>query len=337
MNKSIQKIGIAGAGAWGTALATTARRAGRDVVIQAHEADVVEAINNDHENGRFLPGISLDKEIRASTDLKDITACDAVLLVMPAQFLRAATSEMAATWRPGVPAVICAKGIEQETGALLSEVCAETLPDVTLAVLSGPTFAIEVARDLPTAIILASKDLAQAKALAQAIGTPTFRTYRSDDVTGAELGGAIKNVLAIGCGIIEGRGLGDNARAAFITRGLAEIARLASAKGASPETVVGLSGLGDLTLTCNAMQSRNFSLGVALGEGRSLKDILSQRTSVSEGVFTASSAVRLASTLHVDAPLCAAMDQILNANANIDATIKDLLARPVGAEDPLGK
>jgi glycerol-3-phosphate dehydrogenase (NAD(P)+) len=335
MSKKIQKIGIAGAGAWGTALAATARRAGRDVVIQAHEADVVEAINNNHENSRFLPGIRLDKEIRATTKLEDITACDAVLLVMPAQFLRAATGALAATWREGVAAVICAKGIEQETGALLSEVCADTLPGVAIAVLSGPTFAIEVARGLPTAITLASKNQDQATALAEAIGTPAFRTYRSDDVIGVELGGAIKNVLAIGCGIIKGRNLGDNARAAFITRGLAEIARLASAKGAKPETLVGLSGIGDLTLTCNALQSRNFSLGVALGEGRALDDILKQRSSVSEGVFTASSAVRLAKNLAVDAPLCTAMDQILNHNADIEATIKGLLARPVGAEDPL--
>ncbi|NQU58956.1 MAG: NAD(P)-dependent glycerol-3-phosphate dehydrogenase [Rhodospirillales bacterium] len=337
MNENIQKIGIAGAGAWGTALAATVRRAGRDVIIQAHEADVVNAINNNHENSRFLPGVKLDKDIRATDNLKDITACDAVLLVMPAQFLRATTTEMAASWQEGVPAVICAKGIEQKTGALLSEVCAETLPGVTIAVLSGPTFAIEVARGLPTAITLASKYLGQAAALATAIGTPTFRAYRSDDVIGVELGGAIKNVLAIGCGIIQGRGLGDNARAAFITRGLAEIARVAAAKGADPETLVGLSGVGDLTLTCNAMQSRNFSLGVALGEGRSLDDILKERASVTEGVFTASSAVRLAKSLNVDAPLCNAMDQILNNKADIDATIKSLLARPVGAEDPLGK
>ena len=336
MNKTIQKIGIAGAGAWGTALAATARRAGRDVVIQAHEADVVEAINSVHENCRFLPGIKLDKEIRATTNFEDITACDAVLLVMPAQFLRAATTEMATSWRDGVPAVICAKGIEQKTGALLSEVCAETLPGVTLAVLSGPTFAIEVAHGLPTAVTLASKDPDQAAALVTAMGTPTFRAYRSDDVVGVELGGAIKNVLAIGCGIIEGRGLGDNARTAFITRGLAEIARLATAKGASPETLVGLSGVGDLTLTCNAMQSRNFSLGVALGAGRSLEDVLGERSSVTEGVFTASSTVRLAKSLNVDAPLCTAMDQILNKGADIEATIKGLLARPVGAEDPLG-
>ena len=336
MNHIIEKIGVAGAGAWGTALAATAKRAGRDVVIQAHEPDVAEAINQTHENTRFLPGVPLDKDIRATTDMREITACDAVLLVMPAQFLRATTSAMAPLWRSGVPAVICAKGIEQKTGALLSEIATETLPGTPIAVLSGPTFAIEVARGLPTAVTLASKDSGMAKALSNAIGTPTFRAYRADDVIGAELGGAIKNVLAIGCGIIQGRRLGDNARAAFITRGLAEIARLATAKGADPETLVGLSGLGDLTLTCNAMQSRNFSLGVALGEGNSLADILGQRSSVTEGVFTASSAVQLAQALNVEAPLCTAMDNILNNNADIDATIQSLLARPVGDEDPLG-
>lgn len=336
MSNTIHKIGVAGAGAWGTALAATARRAGREVVIWAHEADVVETINKTHENSQFLPGVKLDKNIRATTAIGEITDCDAVLLVMPAQFMRAATTDMAADWRAGVPAVICAKGIEQKSGALLSEICAQTLPGVPLAVLSGPTFAIEVAHGLPTAVTLACKDSGQGLALAGAIGTSTFRAYRSSDIIGVELGGAIKNVLAIGCGIIEGRGLGDNARAALITRGLAEIARLATAKGADPATIVGLSGVGDLTLTCNAMQSRNFSLGVALGAGRFLREILAERASVTEGVFTASSAVRLAKTLNVDAPLCTAMDQILNHHADIDATIKGLLARPVGEEDPLG-
>ena len=336
MSIIIQKVGVIGAGAWGTALAVTARRAGRDVVIQAHEEDVADTINQAHENKHFLPGVQLDKDIRATTDLSEIAACDAVLLAMPAQFLRAVTGEMAALWRANVPAVICAKGIEQKTGALLSEIATQTLPGVTLAVLSGPTFAVEVAMGLPTAVTLASKDSDTVAALSKAISTPTFRAYRSDDIIGVELGGAIKNVLAIGCGIIEGRKLGDNARAAFITRGLAEIARMAAAKGADPGTMLGLSGLGDLTLTCNAMQSRNFSLGVALGKGQALDDILAKRSSVAEGVFTASSAVQLAKALNVETPLCKAMDSILNNNADIDQTIQNLLARPVGDEDPLG-
>lgn len=336
MISSFQKIGVVGSGAWGTALAATAKRAGRDVVLHAHEADVADDINTHHVNRRFLDGIDLDPAIRATTDLTEITACEAVLLVMPAQFLRAVTTQMSPHWPAGLPAVICAKGIEQKTGALLSEITAETLPQAALAILSGPTFAIEVARGLPTAVTLAAKDDGLAAKLSIALGTPTFRAYRSADIIGVELGGAIKNVLAIGCGIIQGRGLGDNARAAFITRGLAEIARIAAAKGAAPETLVGLSGLGDLTLTCNAMQSRNFSLGVALGEGRTLEDILSERAAVTEGVFTASSAVQLADSLGVDAPLCAAMNGILNRQADIDATIRALLARPVGNESPLG-
>lgn len=336
MMNSFQKIGVVGAGAWGTALAATARRAGRDVVLHAHEAEVADDINTHHINSRFLSGVDLDPAILATTDLKDITACEAVLLVMPAQFLRAVTAQMSPHWPAGLPAVICAKGVEQKTGALLSEVAAETLPQAPLAVLSGPTFAIEVARGLPTGVTLAAMDHDLAEALSKAIGTPTFRAYRSTDIVGVELGGAIKNVLAIGCGIIQGRGMGDNARAAFITRGLAEIARIAAAKGAIPETLVGLSGLGDLTLTCNAMQSRNFSLGVALGEGRSLDDVLSEREAVTEGVFSASSVVQLTDSLGVDAPICAAMNGILNQQADIDATIQSLLARPVGDEDPLG-
>lgn len=336
MSKTIQTIGVVGAGAWGTALAATARRAGRDVLIQAHEDEVADAINTAHENSQFLPGVALDPAIRATTELSEIAPCDAVLLVTPAQFLRPVTSQMAPSWRPGVPAVICAKGIEQKSGALLSEVAAETLPGVTLAVLSGPTFAIEVAKGLPTAVTLAAKNSETAVSLSKAIGTPTFRAYRSDDIIGVELGGAIKNVLAIGCGIIQGRDMGDNARAAFITRGLAEIARIATAKGADPETVVGLSGLGDLTLTCNAMQSRNFSLGFALGQGRTLADILAERSAVTEGVFSASSSVQLARSLNVEAPICTAMNGILNENADIDATIQTLLARPVGDESPLG-
>jgi len=331
----IQKIGIIGAGAWGTALAITARRAGRDVVIQAHEADVANTINQVHENSFFLPGIPIDKGIWATTDLSKIAACDAVFLAMPAQYLRAVTGEMATFWRAGVPALICAKGIEQKTGLLLSEIATQTLPGVKLAVLSGPTFAIEVAKGLPTAVTLASKDVNTLVALSKTISTPTFRAYRSHDIIGVELGGAIKNVLAIGCGIIEGRKLGDNARAAFITRGLAEIARMAKAKGADPGTMLGLSGLGDLSLTCNAMQSRNFSLGVALGEGQVLGDILAKRHSIAEGVFTASSAVQLAKILNVEMPLCTAMDSILNKNGDIDKTIRNLLARPVGDEDQL--
>ena len=333
----MQRIGVVGAGAWGTALAAVARRAGRDVVMWSYDAAAAEAINRDHENTLFLPGVPLDPAIRATTDMAEAVDADAVLMVAPAQHMRSLCEAAAAAWAPGVAAVICAKGIEQETGALMSEVVAEVLSDAVPAVLSGPSFAIEVARGLPTAVTLACRDLSLAQTVARALGVPRFRIYEAEDVIGAQVGGAVKNVLAIACGIVQGRGLGDNARAALITRGLVEIARLGAAKGGHPETVMGLTGLGDLALTCNAMQSRNFSLGVALGEGRTLDDILAARTSVAEGVFSASAVTDLARKLGVEMPICLATDGVLNHHADIDATIQGLLARPVGVEDPMGR
>lgn len=330
----MKRIGIIGAGAWGTALALVARRAGLDVIVQAHEPEVAEAINESHENKLFLPGLALDPDIRATTDVAEAAAgVDALLLAVPAQFMRAVLGSLAGGIDAGIPAVICAKGIEQETSALMSEITAEVLPETPVAVLSGPTFATEVAADLPVAVTLASADGAIGAGISEALGSPRFRIYRSDDLIGAQIGGAVKNVLAIGCGIVQGRGLGDNARAALITRGLAEIVRLGLAKGAKAETLMGLSGVGDLTLTCNAMQSRNFSLGVALGEGQTLADILEARTSVAEGVFSAASVSDLARRLDVDMPISVAVDGILNHFADIDATIEGLLARPAGAEE----
>ena len=222
-------IGIIGAGAWGTALAAIAARAGHGVVIQAHEPEVADAINRDHENSLFLPGIALPETIHAVTDLAPATQARAVLLAMPAQHLRTVTGRAAKAWPAGVPAVICAKGIEQDSGALMSQILAETLPEAPLAVLSGPTFAAEVAADLPAAATLAAVDPDLARQLAELLSTPRFRIYRSDDLIGAQIGGAVKNVLAIACGIVAGKGLGDNGRAALITRGLAEIMRLGRA------------------------------------------------------------------------------------------------------------
>ena len=331
----MNRIGVIGAGAWGTALAAVASRAGRQVVLQAREADVVVSINETHVNARFLPDVALDPAITATTDGAEAVAADAVLLVAPAQHLRAVCADLADAWPAGTPAVICAKGIEQETCALMSEVAADALPGVPLAVLSGPTFAAEVAREQPTAVTLASSDAAIVDALTAALATPRFRIYRSDDTIGAQMGGAVKNVLAIACGIVEGRRLGDNARAALITRGLAETVRLALAKGAQAETLMGLSGLGDLTLTCNAMQSRNFSLGVALGQGQDLDDILGARESVAEGVFSASAVTKLARRLGVEMPISDAVDGIINGGADIDATIVGLLARPLTADAPV--
>ena len=275
----MENIAIIGAGGWGTALAMVARRAGRNVVLQAHEPEVADAINGSHENSLFLPGVALDPEIRATNDPAEAAVdTDVVLLVVPTQFLRAVLTGLSGNLPSGVPVVICAKGIEQETLALMSEICEEVVPQAPVAVLSGPTFAAEVALDRPTAVTLASADKALGIGLSEALGTSRFRIYRSDDIVGAQVGGAVKNVLAIGCGIVEGRGLGDNAKAALITRGLAEIVRLGLAKGAKAETLMGLSGIGDLVLTCNAMQSRNFSLGVALGQGEDLNGILAART-----------------------------------------------------------
>ena len=331
----MQKIGVIGAGAWGTALAVLAHRAGREVVIQAHEASTVDAINSRHENIDFLPEFPLDEGIRATTSLAEAVDADAVLLVAPAQFLRGVCEAMKPHWKPGVPAVICAKGIEQETGALMTEAVGAALgPDVPLAVLSGPSFAIEAALDLPTAVTLACADHNLGLRLSEALGNPRFRLYVADDVVGAQLGGSVKNVLAIGCGIVEGKEMGDNGRAALITRGLLEMSRLGEAMGGRPETFAGLSGLGDLVLTCNAMQSRNFSLGVALGQGQTLDEVLGARKSVAEGVFTAASVAALADRHGVEMPLCRAVDAVINHGANLDATIEKLLSRPVGDEFP---
>ena len=329
----MKNIAIIGAGAWGTALAMVARRAGRNVVLQAHEPEVAAAINGSHENSLFLPGMALDPEIRATNDPAEAAVdTDVVLLVVPTQFMRAVLTGLSGNLPSGVPVVICAKGIEKETLALMSEICEEVVPQAPVAVLSGPTFAAEVALDRPTAVTLASADKALGVGLSEALGTSRFRIYRSGDIVGAQVGGAVKNVLAIGCGIVEGRGLGDNAKAALITRGLAEIVRLGLAKGAKAETLMGLSGIGDLVLTCNAMQSRNFSLGVALGQGEALDGILAARTSVAEGVFSAASVSELAGSLSIDMPLSVAVDGILNHFADINATIEGLLARPAGAE-----
>ncbi len=327
---AIERIAVIGGGAWGTALAQTARRAGRAVTLWAREAEVVAAINRDHVNPLFLPDVSLEPDIRAVGDLAEaVRDTETALLAVPAKHLRAVTAALAPL---STPVVICAKGVEEKTGALLSEIVAATLPGVPLAVLSGPTFAAEVARALPTAVTLATADRALGTRLAAALGTRSFRPYLSDDVVGVEIGGAVKNVLAIACGIVEGRKLGDNARAALVTRGLAEMVRLALAKGGRAETLMGLSGLGDLVLTCTGAQSRNYSLGVALGQGRPLAAILAERRSIAEGVASAAAAAALARRLKVEMPIVAAVDAILHRGAAIDEAISALLARPFKSE-----
>ena len=311
---AFEKITVIGAGAWGTALAMTAKRAGCDVLIQAYEPEVAEAINQEHVNTVYLT--------------EAVKWADAVLMVAPAQHVRGVCAAVKDDWAEGLPMVVCAKGIETKSEKLMSEVVSEVLPQAPLAVLSGPSFAAEVARNCPTAVTLAAETQELAVDLTDALSSPLFRIYRSTDVIGAQIGGAVKNVMAIACGIAQGREMGDNARAFLITRGLAEITRLGIAKGAHMETLMGLSGIGDLTLTCSAMQSRNFSLGFALGQGQSLEDILGGRKAVTEGVHTAASVLDLGRSLKVDLPICTAINAILNDGADIDKTITGLLDRP---------
>jgi glycerol-3-phosphate dehydrogenase (NAD(P)+) len=328
----MDRIGIAGAGAWGTALALVLARAGCRVTLWAYEREVAAAINAGHENPLYLPGISLDPAIRATAELAEMGRAELLLLVTPAQHLRGIAAALRPHLGEGTPVLIGAKGIEQHTGALLSEVAAAALPGAPLAVLSGPSFALEVARGLPTAVTVAARDQTLGSGIVQAIGSARLRPYLTDDLVGVQIGGAVKNVIAIACGIVAGRRLGHNARAALITRGLAEMARLGLAMGARAETFMGLSGLGDLTLTCNDVQSRNFSLGVELGEGRRLQDVLAERRSVAEGVTTAVSVVELAARLGVEMPISAAVHAVLHEGAAIDATIEALLARPFKSE-----
>lgn len=271
---ALQTVGIVGAGAWGTALAIVARRAGRDVLIWAHEAGTIADINQRHYNETFLSGIKLDKAIEATARFNEVANCDVLLMVTPAQHFRAIGEELAPYVREGQPLVLCSKGIEQASGKLMSQVAAEILPKAEIAVLSGPSFAAEIAKGLPAAVTLAAPNEAQGQALAHALSHPPFRCYWSDDVIGAEIGGAVKNVYAIGAGIVAGKKFGASAHAAFVTRGFAEMARFGAALGARRETLAGLSGLGDLILTCGSAQSRNMSLGRALGQGQSLAQAL---------------------------------------------------------------
>jgi glycerol-3-phosphate dehydrogenase (NAD(P)+) len=328
-----QHFGIIGAGAWGTALATTLRRAGRDITIWSHNPAGAENINRLHES-LHLPGLALDPAIKATADMNVVGDVDVLLFATPAQRLRDIAKSLAAVraLRHDAPVIIASKGIEMGSMKLMSEVMAEEMPQRGIAILSGPSFAAEVARGQPTAITLATRDQPLGRKLAQALATPAFRPYLSDDIIGAQLGGAIKNVLAIACGIVTGKQLGENARAALITRGLAELMRLGAALGARAETLMGLSGLGDLLLTCSSPQSRNMSLGLALGRGQTLDAILGSRTSVAEGVPTASAALELAHHRGVEMPIVASVASVLKGTASVDQAITDLLARPLKTE-----
>lgn len=326
---AIERIGIIGGGAWGTALAQVAANGGKDVLIWAREPEVVNAINARHLNPAFLPGIPLSPSIRATGNVDDLTWADALLVVAPAQHVRGILSALPQGQQP---LVLCSKGIEAGSMKLLTEVAAEAQPGAPIAVLSGPTFAHEVARGLPTAVTLAATNPALANALIARLALPAFRPYASDDLIGAEIGGAVKNVLAIACGVVEGRGLGQNARAALISRGFAEMSRFGVARGARVETLAGLSGLGDLVLTCSSESSRNFSLGLGLGQGRSAADLLADRTTVAEGAFTAPVLRTAARAADVDMPIVDAVCALLDGSAAIDAVVDQMLTRPLKAE-----
>jgi glycerol-3-phosphate dehydrogenase (NAD(P)+) len=326
---SFEKIGILGGGAWGTALAQVAANGGRETLLWALEEEVVAAINDSHRNPPYLPGVPLDPAIRATSDLNDLDECDVWLVVTPAQHMRAVLEQAPECDKP---MVLCSKGIEEKSGELLHKVARKTCPGARVAVLSGPTFAHEVAKGLPTAVTLAAEDLSLAEQLRDRIALPTFRIYVSDDLAGAEIGGAVKNVLAIACGVVEGKGLGQNARAALIGRGFAEMTRFGLACGAKRETLTGLSGLGDLVLTCSSTSSRNYSLGKGLGEGRSAAELLADRRTVAEGAFTAPVLARLARERGIDMPIAEAVDALIAGRATVDEVLGALLSRPPRAE-----
>jgi glycerol-3-phosphate dehydrogenase (NAD(P)+) len=326
------RIGVIGGGAWGTALAQTARAGGNDVLIWAREAEVVADINGQHRNNLFLPGVELDPGLVATAELAEMADCEALLMVSPAQHVRSTALALSGRIKPGTTVVICAKGLEQSTGKLLGTVLAEALPEAQAAVLSGPSFAADVARGLPTAVTLAVEDAERGRLLAERLAGRHFRIYWSSDLVGTQLGGAVKNVLAIAAGIVDGRGLGASAHAALVTRGFAELRRFAEALGARTDTLMGLSGLGDLLLTCGSAQSRNMSLGRALGQGKSLAEALGGKRSVAEGVYTAAAVVRRARELGVEMPISEAVHGIVDGHITVDAAIEALLSRPLKAE-----
>jgi glycerol-3-phosphate dehydrogenase (NAD(P)+) len=323
------RIGVLGGGAWGTALAQVAAGGGEPVLLWARESEVVEGINREHRNHLFLPDVPLSPAIQAVEDLEEVASCEALLVVAPAQHVRTVLGRLP---ERECPLILCSKGIEEATGLLMHEVAHEVRPEAPIAVLSGPTFAHEVAAGLPTAITLAAAEDAGAERIAQRLAQPSFRPYRSDDVVGAEVGGAVKNVLAIACGVVEGMGLGLNARASLISRGFAEMTRFGMAKGARPETLAGLSGLGDLVLTCSSEKSRNFSLGVGLGQGRSAADLLSDRRTVAEGAFTAPVLRRVAKEAGVEMPIVSAVCALLEGKVSAGEVVEGLMSRPLRSE-----
>jgi glycerol-3-phosphate dehydrogenase (NAD(P)+) len=323
-------IGVVGGGSWGTALAISTARAGRKVTLWEHDAANAGQLAKKRES-LFLPGVRIDDGIAVTRDAVAVARAEALLLVVPAQAMRPVVTTLAPMLAAGTPLVVCAKGIEAGTRSFMSDIVAGCAPKAVPAILSGPSFAADVARGLPTAVTLAARDESIAAALAQALGSTTFRPYHATDLRGAEIGGATKNVLAIDAGIVAGRGLGASAAAALITRGFAELVRFGAAFGARPETLTGLSGLGDLVMTCSSPQSRNFSFGVALGKGQT-PDEVHAGSKLAEGAFTAPVLVEMARDKGVDMPISAAIAAILAGTISVGDAIEGLLTRPLRAE-----
>jgi glycerol-3-phosphate dehydrogenase (NAD(P)+) len=325
---SLQRISIIGAGAWGTALANAAARAHRSVTLYARNAAIVAEIGERRMNPARLPGVAIAAEVTATPSLEQAAKADLLILAVPAQSMRDVAHELARFVHSGMPVITCAKGIERDTRRFVTEILAEAIPTCAPAILSGPSFAADVARGFPTAVTIAAADTGVAAALAEALRSQTFRVYHSVDVRGVEVGGAAKNVLA--AGIVVGRKLGASAQAALTTRGFGELLRFGRAYGARPETLTGLSGLGDLILTCTSPQSRNYALGVALGVGKSPSEAGAGK--LAEGAFTASVLVEMARAKEIDMPVAKAVDDVLAGRLDIEGAIARLLSRPTGAE-----
>jgi glycerol-3-phosphate dehydrogenase (NAD(P)+) len=325
-----QRLSIIGGGSWGLALASAAQRAGRDVTVWTRSEQAAEQLIATRESP-YLPGAEIDERIAVTASLEDAVRCDALLLAVPAQVVREVASALPALITNGMPVIACAKGIERGTGKFMTEVIAESLPNAAPAILSGPSFASDVIRGLPTAVTLAASDERTAASLSRALGSSTFRPYHTTDLRGVEIGGAAKNVLAIAAGVVSGRGLGASAAAALTTRGFAELMRFGRALGARPETLTGLSGLGDLILTCSTPQSRNFSLGLALGRGQSPLEAIAE-TGLAEGVYTAAVLNEMARARNIDMPVVEAVSLVLSGEMTIDEAIERLMTRPFRAE-----
>lgn len=330
--KKYTNISIIGAGAWGTALAEVISRQGNQVNLWAREDDVVKSINTLNENTLYLPNVKLSELIIAQNNLDNMINCDLLLMVTPSQFMRSVLEEIKDNLNDSIPVVLCSKGIETKTLSLMNEITESIIPKNPLAILSGPSFAIDVVNNKPTAVTLACKDLSIGKNIADSISLPTFRPYLSEDVVGAQIGGATKNVIAIAAGVVEGQNLGDSARAATIARGFSEINRLAVALGGQEETLSGLSGMGDLLLTCNSITSRNFSLGIKLGKGFSVEEATDGLSSIAEGMYSAKAIDKLSKKLGVEMPITNAVNDLIERKRSLDEIIDDLLSRPIRRE-----